>query len=103
MQEVDFTRPSSEDFEDWQDMEHDDWFHGMVEDILACYTGEAASTDAGILALSEKYSMGDISNAFEYFSTVKDEVPDPEDITAEYLEYREKVVNLLNLFKPKAE
>ena len=97
MQEVDFTRPSSEDFEDWEDIMHDDWFYTMVEDILACYReGDTDATEASILALSEsgKHSMGDINNAFEYFATVAN------DDSIEEPEFRERVVNLLNLFKP---
>jgi hypothetical protein len=97
MQEVDFTRPSSEDFEDWADMEHDAWFYALVEDILACYReGDTDATEASILALSEggKHSLGDISNVFEYFATVANDesIEDPE--------FKEKVINLLNLFKP---
>jgi len=100
MQEVDFTRPSSEDFEDWQDLEYEAWFYALAGDILDCYVeGDATATDAKILALSEsgKHSMGDISNCFEYFETVAgdDHIADPE-----LLSFRERVTDLLNLFKP---
>ena len=96
--EIDFTHPNSEDFEDWEDIMHDGWFYTMVEDILACYTGDTQSTDDKILALPD--SFGDLTNAFEYFSTVVKNIPDAEDVTPEYLAFRERVVNLLNLFKP---
>ena len=97
MQEIDFTLPIAEDFEDWQDLEYEAWFYAMVEDILACYReGDTAATEASILALSEsgKHSLGDINNAFEFFATVASEE------SVEEPEFKERVINLLNLFKP---
>ena len=97
--ETDFTHPSSEDFEDWADQEHDYYFSVMVDAILDCYVeGDTAATDGKILALSESgiYSMGDINNAFEYFATVAkdDNIGDPE-----LLSFKERVIDMLNLFK----
>jgi len=97
--DLDFTRPSAEDFEDWADQEHDYYFSIMVDAILDCYCeGDVAATDGKILALSTSgtYSMGDVNNAFEYFATVaKDEsIGDPE-----LLSFKERVTDLLNLYR----
>jgi hypothetical protein len=85
---------------DWDDMAEDTNFCLMVMDILACYTqGDARATEKKILYLSESgdHSMGDISNAFEYFESVAN---DTEESDPYFLSFKERVSALLDLFRP---
>lgn len=97
--EFDFTRPDVADFDDWEDMQHDYYFGLMVDAVLACYVeGDSEATDKKIEALSSSgtYSMGDINNVFEYFSSVAedDHITDPD-----LMLFKGKVIAMLNLFR----
>jgi hypothetical protein len=95
MQEVDFTRPSSEDFEDWQDMEHDAAWFGLCETVLACNTGDVSNTDARLFDLTQRGEVceNDLCMAFDFFAEVaRGEVEVDEDFKA-------RVEALLNVYK----
>jgi hypothetical protein len=95
MQEVDFTRPGPEDFEDWSDMEHDGWLDAACEAVLECLVeGDVESTDLNIMALKNRgYCENDVTIVFDYLCSVAD---GEEEV---FPSFKERVVHFLSLYR----